>query len=258
MQLQSDGKLDVQEAICQHIPECPGYWQGITLHHLLTHTSGVSDAIQPWGSEVEKPQTGLARVALIKQKAPYFQAGEQFRYSENGYVILGAIIETVSGQAYDEYLQEHIFDPLGLKNSGYKGNEIATGYKPSGDQAPIPDVLFRYSASGLYSTVEDLYLWDQALYREQLVTQKYLDMMFTGYTKTPSVDFPGADYGYGWFIGETLGRRLIFHGGAMSGYTIGIMRFPDERVTIIVLRNYEIQIYDRLEIELAKMIFGEN
>ena len=250
-------RLDVRRFNLPIHPDCPDYWQGITLHHLLTHTSGVSDWIQPWGGETDKPITGLERVELIKQKAPYFQSGEQLRYSGNGYVILGAIIERVSGQAYDEYLEMHIFEPLGMENSGYEGNGIAVGYKPTGDEAPIPDVLFRYSAGGLYSSVEDLFLWDQALYGEQLLAQKYLDLMFTGYAKTPSVDFKGADYGYGWFIGKTLDRQVIFHGGSMSGYSSGIMRFPDEKVTIIVLRNSEIQIYDRLEIELAKMVFGE-
>lgn len=257
LQLQGDGKLDVQDAICQYIPECPYYWQGITLHHLLTHTSGVSDTIQPWGSEADKPTTGLERIEFVKQNAPYFQPGEQLRYSENGYVILGAIIEEVSGQSYEEYLKGHIFESIGMENSGYEGKEIAVGYKPTGMEAPTPDVLFRYSASGLYSTVEDLYLWDQALYGEQLLAQEYLDMMFTGYATTPSVDFKGAKYGYGWFIGKTLDRSVIFHGGSMSGYSTMLMRFPDERVTIIVLRNYEMQIYDRLEIEFAKIVFGE-
>ena len=88
--------------------------------------------------------------------------------------------------------------------------------------------------------------------------QEYRDLIFTGYAETPSMDFPGAEYGYGWFIGETLNRRVIFQGGAMSGYTAGMMRFPDEGVTIIVLRNYEILVYDRLEIEIAKLLFGES
>jgi CubicO group peptidase (beta-lactamase class C family) len=258
MQLQAEGKLDVQDEICRYIPNCPDYWQEITLHHLLTHTSGVSDWVQPWESEAEKPTTGLERVELIQGKRPYFKPGEELRYCENGYIILGAIIENVSGQTYEEYLSTSIFKPTGMENSGYGGNGIAVGHKPTGAQAPIPDMLFRYSASGLYSTVEDLYLWDQALHGEELLPQEYLDMMFTGYAKTPSADFKGADYGYGWFIGKTLDRQVLLHGGAMSGYSSGIMRFPGEDVTIIVLRNYEIQIYDRLEIELAKMIFGIN
>lgn len=257
MQLQADGKLDVGDQICDYIPDCPDYWDGITLHHLLTHTSGVADERQPWGGEVEKPETGLERVELIKGVAPYFQPGEKLRYSENGYIILGAIIEEVSGQPYDEYLNVHIFEPLGMENTGYEGNGLAVGYGPTGIKVPDPDILFRYSATGLFSTVEDLYIWDQALYGESLISQEYLDSIFTGYALTPSVDFKGAEYGYGWFIHKTLGRRLIFHGGGMSGYSAGIMRFPDAHVTIIVLRNYEIQVYDRLEIELAKMVFGE-
>jgi len=257
-QLQADGKLDVQDNICEYIPDCPDYWGEITLHHLLTHTSGVADEKKPWESEADKPKTGLERVEYIKGVAPYFLPGEQLKYSENGYVILGAIIEEVSGQPYDEYLKVNIFEPLGMKNTGFKGENIAVGYGPTGTKVPEPDILFRYSATGLYSTVEDLYLWDQALYGEELLPQEYLDLMFTGYALTPSVDFPGAKYGYGWFIHNMLDRRLIFHGGGMSGYSSGIMRFPDEKVFIIVLRNYELQVYDRLEIELAKIVFGEN
>jgi CubicO group peptidase (beta-lactamase class C family) len=144
-----------------------------------------------------------------------------------------------------------------MVDTGLVGNGVAVGYKPNGDAAPAPDLLFRYSASGLYSSVQDLYKFDQALIGESLLAREYLDAMFTGYALTPSVDFAGSDYGYGWFIGETLGRKLTFHGGAMSGYSGGLLRFPDERVTIIVLRNYELEIYDRLEIELAEIVFGD-
>ena len=144
-----------------------------------------------------------------------------------------------------------------MENSGYEGKSIAVGYRSTGTNVPNPDMLFRYSAGGLFSTVEDLYLWDQALYGEKLVPQEYLALMFTGYELTPSTDFKGAKYGYGWFIGKILDRQMMFHGGGMSGYSAGILRFPDEQVTIIVLRNYEVQIYDRLEIELAKIAFGE-
>ena len=134
---------------------------------------------------------------------------------------------------------------------------VAVGYWKGGEKAPVPDLLFQYSAGGLYSSVEDLYLWDQALYGEQLIPQESLDRMFTGYARTPSMDIDEADYGYGWFVGKILDRPVLAHGGGMSGFTPMILRFPDEQVTVIVLRNYGIQIYDRLEIELAKMVFGE-
>jgi CubicO group peptidase (beta-lactamase class C family) len=257
MQLQAAGMMDVHDEICEYIAECPEHWQAITIHHLLTHTAGIADEIQPWQGEREKPTTGLERVARIKHIPPYFPPGEQIRYSGNGYIILGAIIEVVSGQPYDNYLQMHIFQPLGMVNSGYQGNGVAVGYGPTGLKVPTPDLLFRYSAGGLYSSVEDLYLWDQALYTEKLLSQEDLARMFTGYARTPSMDFPGANYGYGWFVGQTLNRRVTFHGGWMSGYSAGILRFPEDHVTIIVLRNYEIPVYDRLEIELAEIVFRE-
>ncbi len=258
LQLQAAGVLDVEDSICRYILECPPFWQGITLHHLLTHTSGFAQVIKPWRSEADRPTTKLERVALIQHEAPYFQPGEQLRYSENGYIILGAVIEVVSGQPYPGYLRANIFEPLGMEDTGYEGRDVAVGNGPPGVLAPPVDLLFRYSASGLYSSVEDLYLLDRALYGSRLLSQEGLDRMFTGYARTPSVDIPGADYGYGWFVGTVFGRRTFFHGGGMRGYTSAIFRFPDEHVTVIVLRNYGIRIYNRLEIDLAEMICGGN
>jgi CubicO group peptidase (beta-lactamase class C family) len=258
LMLQAEGKLNIQDPICQYISDCPDYWQGISLHHLLTHTSGLSDWVQPWGDSTDMPTTSLQLVDHLKHKPPYFEPGEGFRYSENGYIVLGYIIEKVSGQPYEIFLKQRILEPLGMANSGYGDEEVAVGYKVIGTKAPVPDLLFRYSASGLYASVEDLYLWDQALYGTQLLPQEYLDRMFSGYARTPSVDIEEADYGYGWFIGKVLDRQVIAHGGSMAGYTAMFLRFPDEQVTIIVLRNYGMDVYDRLEIELARMVFNSN
>jgi CubicO group peptidase (beta-lactamase class C family) len=257
LMLQAEGKLHVRDAICQYIAECPDYWQGITIHHLLTHTSGLSDWIQPWDSTTGWPSTSGQLVAQLKGKPPTFGPGEQLRYCDNGYIVLGHILEQASGQSWETFLQQRIFDPLGMADSGYHGGGIAVGQRTIGTRAPEPDLLFRYSASGLYSTVEDLYLWDRALDGDQLIPKEYLDMMFTGYARTPSVDIKEADYGYGWFIGKVLDRPVIAHGGGMPGFSSMFLRFPHEHLTIIVLRNYEMQIYDRLEIELASMVFGE-
>jgi len=257
LMLEAEGKLDVQDPICQYIPDCPEYWQEITIHHLLTHTSGLSDWIQPWAGEEDIPSTSLELVEQIKHKPPYFAPGEELRYSGNGYIVLGHIIEEVSGQSYESFLQQRIFEPLGMVNSGLGDENVTVGYWKDGEKAPVPDLLFQYSAGGLYSSVEDLYLWDQALYGEQLIPQEYLDRIFTGYARTSSMDIDEADYGYGWFIGKILDRPVIAHGGGMNGFTSMLLRFPNEQVTIIVLRSYGIPIYDRLEIELAKMVFGE-
>jgi CubicO group peptidase (beta-lactamase class C family) len=227
------------------------------IQNLLTHTSGTSDWIQPWDGARGKPSNSLQLVEQIKYTPPYFKPGEKSCYSDNGYIILGYIIEKVANQPYETFLQQRVFEPLGMRNSGYDDNNVAVGYRTIGIKGPALDLLFRYSASGLYSSVDDLYLWDQALYGEQLIPQEYLNMMFTGYAKTPSLDFYGAYYGYGWFIGNILNRSVVVHGGSMSGFTAMLMRFPDERVTIIVLRNYGVQVYDRLGIEPAKIVFDE-
>ena len=181
----------------------------------------------------------------------------KLEYSNNGYIILGAIIEIVSGQPYDQFLQQRIFDPLGMTNTGYEGAEIALGYDAWGRELPTPDLTFRYSAGGLYASVEDLYIWDQALHGGQILPQDSLEQIFVGYAKTPSLDFKDSQYGYGWFIGEALGRRVITHGGMMSGYTSMMLKFPDQNLSIIVLRNYNILTYDRLELELAQILLGE-
>lgn len=257
LMLESVGKLDVQDPICQYIPDCPEYWQGITIHHLLTHTAGLSDTIQWWDSAADRPANTLQFIERIWGNPPYFPPGEQFRYSGNGYIVLGHIIEQVSGQPYETFVQQRVFEPLGMTDSGFDDSQAAVGYKTIGAAAPVPSQLFQNPASGLLTSVEDLYRWDQALYGDQLLPQDYLDRMFTGYARTPSMDIEEADYGYGWFNGRILDRPVIAHGGMMSGFTAMFLRFPDECVTIIVLRNYELQIYDRLEIDLAKMVFGE-
>ena len=257
MMLQSEGLLDVRHGICQYLPECPDSWREVTIHHLLTHTAGIPDTVLPWSGEKAWPATGLERMAQIQAEPLYFQPGSQFRYSHNGYLILGAIIEQVSGLAYADFLSARIFEPLGMVHTGLEGNHLAIGHNPGGTPLPPADVLFRYSAGGLFSSVEDLYRWDQALYNEELLPAEALEQIFTGYATTPSVDFKDTKYGYGWFVGSLLGRRVHAHGGMMSGYSAMILRFPEDRLTLIVLRNIETPIYDRLEIDLARMIFDE-
>ncbi len=257
MMLYADGDLDLYDPICAYISDCPEYWQGISIHHLLTHTSGISDWIQPWDQDADRPETALEIVDQIKGKPPEFTAGEGFRYCTNGYLILGYIIEQVSGDPYEEFLNRRIFVPLGMTNTSLDSRNVAQGYNDGVGPVPLMDPLFRYSARGLYSTVEDLHRFDQALFSNELIGQSYLDMNFTGYVKTPSIDFEGSEYGYGWFVGELFEKPVLFHGGGLSGYTSMLMHFPDEQLTIIVLRNQGMWMYDGLEKELAGLIFGE-
>ena len=255
MMLHAGGELSVDDGICPYIDECPEYWEKITIHHLLTHTSGISEWIQPWDQEADRPENSSEIIEQIKGRSPEFQAGEGFRYCAIGYLILGHIIGEVSGQTYESFLHKHIFDPLEMGATSLQGDDAAQGYN-NGEPAPKIDPLFRFSAKGLFSTAEDLYLFVDAIFAEELIKGELLKKSLTGYAQTPSIDFPGAEYGYGWFVGELYNSSELFHGGGMSGYTSMMMHFPEDQLTIIVLRNQGMWMYDGLEKELAGMLFS--
>jgi CubicO group peptidase (beta-lactamase class C family) len=169
-----------------------------------------------------------------------FQPGAKFSYNNTGYDLLGKIIENVSGQTYETFLQEHIFQPLNMSNTGFDPNrhDLAIGYKDqTGSVADPFNMWVAFSAGALYSTPDDLYLWDQALYTEKLVPQRVLDTMFTPYVSLPDVN--GAGYGYGWMIGTDHQHRFVAHEGMAYGYRSIIMRYPEEHITIIILINQE-------------------
>jgi CubicO group peptidase (beta-lactamase class C family) len=249
--LQEQGKLSVQEHVCAYIPDCPAAWQAITIHHLLTHTSGLSD--RTFFTEIlpgrhEEHFTPGALIDLFRDVPLDFEPGREYRYSNTGYMLLGYMLEQVSGQAYEAFLQEHIFAPLNLANTGYDHmvNEVATCYSSYGDKARFYDTSFMYSAGGLYSTVEDLYRWLQALRTDSYFSQAAFAALFTPFVSIPSEDTYVLDaygqetnYGYGWIIGETDHHRLVGHDGSYFGF-FGIQRYyPDDHITIIMLSNMD-------------------
>ncbi len=239
--LQEQGKLNVQDLFCSYYPDCPDAWQGITIHQLLTHTSGIRTFTQipayaDWGTT---PKTPDEIITFFRDEPMVFQPGESWAYSNSGYILLGWLIEDLSGLSYGDFLQTHIFTPLKMDDSGYNPDIVegmAVGYYDKTSEPAFqgsPSVGF--SCGGIYSTVEDLYLWDQALYTEQLIPQATLDVMFTPYAIAFESTVP--NYGYGWIIEEQAGYRVVDHQGATDGFKAFIMRFPDIRITIIILSN---------------------
>lgn len=240
--LQSQGKLNVQDPICRYIEDCPGAWEDITIHHLLTHTSGM--IVMPGDNSY--PETPITPRELLErfEDAPLdFQPGERISYSNCGYWVLGTIIEQVSGQSYEAFVQQWIFDPLDMHDSGYDQDArgLADGYVDQNTAAPaaVIDSSFLYSAGALYSTVEDLYRWDQALYTEQLIPRELLDQMFAPRISLYPDAVGSVAYGYGWIVLDHLGRQMVGHGGALDGFRSWIFRYPDDRITIILLSNQE-------------------
>jgi CubicO group peptidase (beta-lactamase class C family) len=258
--LQDRGDLDTKSYTCQYIPDCPEAWEKITIHRLLTHTAGLPDFTElPGYFETQgEPVTPLEMINRFKNEPLEFQPGEEWGYSNSGYTVLGYIIEEVSGQSYADFIQENIYQPLGMVNSGFDHNQdvIARGYKGRGgnwEEADYIDASVPYAAGALYSTVEDMYRWDQALYTEALVPQELLYRMFT-----PFADTPIGGYGYGWFITEKYHRPVILHGGGGDGFVAKIERYPEDGVTVIIQCNRETIDLGEIVDQIGSLVFYRN
>lgn len=257
LQLQAQGKLNVQDLICRYLTDCPAAWQTITLHQLLTHTAGIPDIerLPEYAQIKTTPMTPAQTIALFQDKPLAFPPGTQWDYSSSGYILLGVILEQVSGQSYEAFLQEHIFTPLGMSNTGYEHDSasLATGYANATTVADPIDMSIPFAAGGLYSTVEDLYRWAQALSTDALLPQPLLELLFTPYAAIPQSD--GASYGYGWVISQPFGHRMVGHNGGIDGFVASFNRFPDDNVTIILLSNQQDLNPNALIQPLARLVF---
>jgi CubicO group peptidase (beta-lactamase class C family) len=263
MILQERGRLKVQDAVCAYVPECPEAWREVTIHQLLTHTSGIPDLLSfpDFQQTMALPSTVEKTVARFKHKPLDFKPGEKFKYSNSGYVLLGHIIERASGQSYEAFLKANIFEPLKMASSGSDHNDLlitnrASGYTRRGAavvNAPYIDMSIPTGGGSLYSTVEDLFLWDQSLYTEKLVSKSSLDAMFKPY----AVADWGDGVAYGWFTGkDKAGHGYMGFLGGINGFATQIMRYTNERVLIVVLSNYSFAPVTDIEMELSSIVFG--
>lgn len=260
MQLAERGLLSVDDPITKYLTDYPSpYWDKITIHNLLTHTSGIpSYTNMPDAMSRRALKISLKDLIALFQNMPLnFEPGTQYSYSNSGYVLLGAIIENVSGMSYEDYLRKNIFDPLGMENSGYCHRDIilknrACGYAENDDgqliNAEFVHMSTPFSAGALYSTVEDMFIWDQALYTDKILSKASLERMFT-----PFLD----NYGYGWVITEVNGHKLISHGGGIDGFSTSFQRWVDDSTCIVVFSNNENAQPDQIALTLAAIMAGE-
>lgn len=256
--LQERGKLNVQDSVCKYVAECPAAWQPVTIHHLLTMSSGVPNFTDfpDWLQTRAVASNFAETIARFKDKPLDFQPGEKYNYSNSGYVLLASIIEKLSGKTYEGFLRENIFAPLGMTNTGFDDNKIviknrAIGYAREGIRlvrAPYLSTSIVKGAGGLYSTVDDLFLWDQALYAEKLLSKKSLDAMFTIYS---------GDFSYGWHNDKHFNRRRAFYAGVQIGFKPSIDRYLDDKVTVILLTNSDDVFINSAIRDLAAIVFGE-
>jgi D-alanyl-D-alanine carboxypeptidase len=244
LMLAEQGKLAVHDPITKFLPDYPTHDHTITIEHLLTHTSGIKSytTMPEWLPVWRKDFTIPELIDFFKDQPMDFAPGERFAYCNSGYILLGAIIEKASGQTYEQFIQQRIFDPLGMKHSCYD-NTLAViprrvaGYDkgPEGyTNAAYLSMTQPYAAGSLASSVDDLALWDAALYTEQLLKHETLQQAFVPYQLT---DGSQTEYGYGWFTWEFLGHTMHGHGGGINGFGSMAIRMPEDRVFVAAVTN---------------------
>ncbi len=249
LKLQEEGKLSVRDKLSKYIPDYPR-GDEVTLHHLLTHTSGIhSFTSKP--DFMQQVTNAITTEALIKsfQNDPFdFDPGAKWLYDNSGYVLLGYIVEKVSGKTYETFLRENFFQPLGMTNTGVYRSDLALtheaigyGYKDGKfDRAVNWDMSWAGGAGALYSTVEDLFRWNEGLFNGKVLSEASLKAALTPVqTKENQNDDLGTGYGYGWVIADLRGLKEIWHNGGLNGFSSTLLRLPTANFTVAILANSE-------------------
>jgi CubicO group peptidase (beta-lactamase class C family) len=241
MMLVEEGKVNLDEKISKYLGAVPDAWANITVRHLLTHTSGLTD--YPDDFDFRRDYTEDELLKRAQAITPAFKPGEKWQYSNLAYVTLGILIHKVSGQFYGDFLQERVFKPLGMTSTRIISEadivmKRAAGYRivqnEIKNQNWVSPSLNTTADGALYFSVLDVAKWDAALYGEQLLKRASLEQMWTPVLLNNNKTY---DYGFGWSFGRVSGHRIIEHGGAWQGFTSYIARYVDDRLTVIVLDN---------------------
>src|SRR5688572_5647976 len=240
LKLQEQNKLSVKDKLSNYLPDFPN-GNRISIEQLITHTSGIYNFTDDFGEEdsaiVNHPVTHQRILDIFYNKLLSYEPGKGFGYNNSGYYLAGLVIEKATGKTYWQNLRELIFDPLGMKNSGFDFNNISENIKATGYQILTPekqkpysfvDSTVSYSAGSIYSTTTDMYKWTQAIAKKLLLSEKSWRYAFT----------PNAsDYGFGFRINNFFKRAYIRHSGGYAGFASEFIYYPKEDVTIILLKN---------------------
>ena len=248
LMLAEQGKLGLGDEITKFLPDYPTQGRKITVENLLTHTSGIQSYtdLPEWLSLWRKDFTLKELMDLFKDKPMQFEPGERWAYSNSGYILLGAIIEKVSGLSYEDFVNANIFRPLGMTHSFYGSTERVIPRRIPGYQAgsggfinaPYLSMTQPYAAGSLLSNVDDLAVWSEAVFSGKLVGKKWLERALTPF-KLKNGESTG--YGYGWFIASDRGHRSVEHGGGINGFLTYEMTFPEDGLFLAVLTNSAIE-----------------
>ena len=259
LRLQEDGRLALDDPAARHMPDLPPSWAPITLRMLLDHTSGLPNvtALPDYPTVIARTaRTPMEVVGRLFSEALLFPAGSAQEYSNTGYVLLGAIIERITGEPFAEALRRLVLAPAGLAETGDADPERviprrAEGYHRAAGtwrNAPPVAAAAALGAGGLVSTLDDLVAWDRALLSGRVLAPESVAAMFRD---------RGHGYGLGWYLGTAYGRRLWSHGGFLNGFSAIKDTYPDLGLTIVVLGNTETAPAQALSRRLGALALGE-
>jgi CubicO group peptidase (beta-lactamase class C family) len=256
--LQERGKLNIDDPISKYLPDAPAAWSKVTVYNVLTHTSGIPSftGFPDYRTTEWKDTNPAELVARFRDKPLDFEPGTKFSYSNSGYVLLGYLIEKVSGQTYADFLQQNIFTPLGMKDTGIDSNaailpQRAQGYRRSQrgiEHDGYISMTIPFSAGALYSTTGDLLKWEQGLFGGKVLKPESLTRMTTPFK---------SDYGFGVIIRTVDGHKLITHGGGIEGFNTSLNYYPDDKLTVIVLGNLTGGTPDQIANYIGKVALGQ-
>lgn len=258
LMLEERGKLSTDDLVKKYMPDAPAAWDKITIYNLLTHTSGIPNftSFPDYRTSEGSPTTPAQLVARFRDKPLDFQPGEKWSYSNSGYVLLGYLIEKISGQTYQNFIQENFFKPLGMNDSGYDSNSAiimhrASGYAP-GPSGPVNagyiEMSIPFSAGALYSTTHDLLRWDAALYGGKVLSPAALKKMTTPFKQ---------NYACGLMVQTVQGHTEYEHGGGIEGFNTDMAYYPDEKLALIALSNLNGNAPSRIVEQLGEVANGE-
>ncbi len=267
LKLAEEGKLSIQDDLTTFLPDYPTQAKKITVEHLLTHTSGIKSytGMKEWDEAMHRKDfTPTELIALFKDQPIDFEPDAEWRYNNSGYILLGYIIEKVSGQTYAEYITEQFFKPLGMKNSYYGDTKPliknrATGYSQGEAEGKYVNADFLsmtqpYAAGSLLSTVEDLNIWTRALHGGKVLKPESFKKATTPYILPNGTN---THYGFGLQMSNLLGSLTVEHGGGIHGFLSDLVYLSQEDVCVAILTNCDCEPPRELTPRIAALVIGK-
>lgn len=263
LMLMEEGKLKLEDDITKYIPDYPTQGHTITIHHLLTHTSGIKSftSVKGLNAIAKQDMEPLEMIDFFKNEPMDFAPGEAFKYNNSGYVILGHIIEKASGLSYADFVEQRIFKKLGMSSSRYATHTTvvtkrASGYHNKDRYVNKRHISFSipYASGSLMSTVEDLFKWQEAIKDNVLLSKETTQLAFTNYTLNNGDPI---NYGYGWHIKQLDGAKSYEHGGSIFGFKSMGVYLPEADIYVVGLSNCDCNSPTQITRDIAALVLSQ-